>query len=438
MDPVLIGVIAIIVSVVLMFLGLQVAFSMLFVGIVGLMLIRSPAAAFQAVSSDLFQTFGSYGLSVAPLFVTMGFLASFSGIGNSLFVMIDKFIGHIKGGLAVATQLACLGFGTICGSIPAAISAMCSVAYPEMEARNYSNRLSTATIASGAAMAVIIPPSTTLIIFGIATEQSIGRLFLAGIIPGIILAALYVLAIFIMVTKNPDYAPTAPKATWKERVQSVSQGGVLEVVIIFALSIGGMFVGWFTPTEAAAVGALSTLIVTVVEKRIVFADIVNALFRATKLAAMVFLLIAAAMVFGRMVTLSGVPFMLAEFVSSLDVPRWVVMSAIVMIYFVLGLFIDELSMILITIPVFYPIITITLGYDPAWFGIIAVLCMIFGALTPPCGMNLFVIKACLKDIPLMDLYIGIWPFVLSIFILIAILLIFPGLPVFLPNLAMGT
>ena len=436
-DPVLIGSLAIIVSVLLMFAGLQVSFSMLFVGIVGLIMLRSPTAAFQAVSSDMFQTFSSYGLSVAPLFAMMGFLASFSGIGKSLFDMIDKFVGHIKGGLALSTQLACTGFGAICGSIPAAITTMTAVAYPEMQNREYSPRLSTATIAAGAAMAVIIPPSAAMIIFGIATEQSIGRLFLAGIVPGIILLLFYICAIFITLKRHPDYAPTAPKSSWNERISSLKRGGVLEVAVIFVITLGGMFVGWFTPTEAAAVGAFSTLLITAAERRIIFKDVINSLFRATKLAAMVFLLVASASVFGRMITLSGLPLRLAGYVATLDVPGWVIVAAIVLIYFVLGLFMDELSMILITIPLFYPIICGTLGYEPAWFGIMSVLCMILGALTPPCGMNLFVIKACIKEMKLTDLYIGIVPYVCAILALIVLLIAFPQVALFLPNLAMG-
>jgi len=437
MDPVLIGSIAMIVAIVLMLLGLQVSFSMLFVGVVGLMLLRSPTAAFQVVSSDLFQNFSSYGLSIAPMFAMMGFLASFSGLGKSLFDMLDKFVGHIKGGLALATQIACTGFGAICGSIPAAITTMTSVAYPEMQHRNYSPRLSTATIAAGAAMAVIIPPSAAMIIFGIATEQSIGRLFLAGIVPGVVLLLFYICAIYITLKRHPDYAPTAPKSTWKERLISVRRGGVVEVALIFALTLGGMFVGWFTPTEAAAVGALSTLIITGLERRIVFKDIMNALFRATKLAAMVFLLVASASIFSRTITLSGLPFLLAGFVSTLDVPPWIIVSAIVVIYFILGLFMDELSMVLITIPLFFPIVCGTLGYDPAWFGIMSVLVMILGALSPPVGMNLFVIKACIKDLSLTELYIGIVPYIIAIFALIALLIAFPQIATFLPNLAMG-
>lgn len=436
MDSVIIGIIFLALFLILMFCGLPIAFSMLLTGIVGLMILRSPDAAAQVVASDLFTNFSSYSLSVAPLFGLMGFLASYSGIGTSLFNAADKFLGDKRGGIASATQVACALFGAICGSIPATIATMSTVAYPEMNKRQYDKRLSTASIAAGASLSVLIPPSSTFIIYGIATEESIGRLFVAGIIPGIILMLLYIGAIYITVRRHPDYAPLAPKASWKERFESLVRGGLVEIIIIFLLSMGGMFLGWFTATEAASVGAAGILVIGIVERKIHWKELKEALLASAKLAAMVYVLIASASVFGRMFTLSGIPTKLAGFVSGLDVPAWMIIGVIFVIYFLLGMVIDALSMVLITIPVFLPIVE-NLGYDPIWFGVIIVLIISLGGLTPPVGMNVFVMKGYAKDVPLMSIFAGVWPFVIATVVCLVILLCFPVLTMWLPTLLYG-
>lgn len=434
MNSVLVGAICLIAFLVLIFLGLPIAFSMLVTGIVGLMVLRSPDAAIQVIASDLFQNFSSYSLSVAPLFGLMGFLASYSGIGSSLFTAADKFLGDKRGGISSATQVACALFGAICGSIPATIATMSTVAYPEMNKREYDQRLSTASIAAGASLSVLIPPSSTFIVYGIAAEQSIGRLFMAGIIPGIILMFLFIGAIYITVRRHPEYAPLAPKASWRERFESLWRGGLIEIIIVFALSMGGMFLGWFTATEAASVGAAGILVIGLVERKIHWKELKASLLASAKLAAMVYVLIAAASVFGRMFTLSGIPTGLARFVTGLDVPSWMIIGIIFLIYFLLGMVIDALSMVLITIPVFFPIVVTTLGYDPIWFGVIIVLIISLGGLTPPVGMNVFVMKGYAKDVPLMTIFSGVWPFVIASVICLIILLCFPQLATWLPNL----
>ena len=436
MDSVIIGIVFLALFLILMFCGLPIAFSMLLTGIVGLMILRSPDAAAQVVASDLFTNFSSYSLSVAPLFGLMGFLASYSGIGTSLFNAADKFLGDKRGGIASATQVACALFGAICGSIPATIATMSTVAYPEMNKRQYDKRLSTASIAAGASLSVLIPPSSTFIIYGIATEESIGRLFVAGIIPGIILMLLYIGAIYITVRRHPDYAPLAPKASWKERFESLMRGGLVEIIIIFLLSMGGMFLGWFTATEAASVGAAGILVIGIVERKIHWKELKEALLASANLAARVYVLIASAAVVGRVFTLSGIPTKLAGFVSGLDVPAWMIIGVIFVIYFLLGMVIDALSMVLITIPVFLPIVE-NLGYDSIWFGVIIVLIISLGGLTPPVGMNVFVMKGYAKDVPLMSIFAGVWPFVIATVVCLVILLCFPVLTMWLPTLLYG-
>ncbi len=435
MDPIVIGVLALVACIGIMFLGMPVPFAMLLTGIGALMLLRSPAAAFQVVASDLFTNFASYTLTVAPMFGFMGLLACYSGIGSSMFIAADKFIGHRKGGIASATQVACAIFGAICGSIPATIATMSMVALPEMNKRGYSPKLSTACIAAGGAIAVLIPPSNTFIIYGIAAEQSIGKLFIAGIIPGIIITLLNIIAIKIVCTRNKSLAPTAPKATWKERFTALKQGGLIEILVIFFVSMGGMFAGWFTATEAASVGAAAVLIVGLIERRIHFKDLKTALFEAAKMAAFINLIIAAAMIFGRAFTLSGIPTALATMVSSMGVAPWVIIAAIYFIYFLMGMVVDALSMVLITIPIFFPIVVGQLGFDPIWFGVIIVLIVNMGGLTPPIGMNVFYMKAYAKEVPLMTIFAGVWPFVVADLICLAILLAFPILCTWLPGLA---
>jgi tripartite ATP-independent transporter DctM subunit len=437
MDPITVGVLCLVIFVVLMFVGLPVAFSMLVSGMAGLMILRSAIAAFQVVASDLFQSFASYTLSVVPLFGLMGFLASYSGIGANLFKAADKFIGHVQGGIASATQIACAVFGAICGSIPATVATMSQVASPEMKKRGYEPKRSTASIAAGSSLAVLIPPSSTFIVYGVAAEESIGRLFISGIVPGLILMFLYIGAIYYIVRRNPDYAPLVPKSTWKERFASLKTGGLIEVIIIFAVSIGGMFVGWFTPTEGASVGAISILIVGLVERKIDFKKLRDSLYASTKLAAMVFILIACASVFGRMFTLSGIPTALAKFVLGLDVAPWIIMAAIIGIYFLLGMFVDAISIILITVPIFSPILR-SLGYDAIWFGVLIVLVVALGGLTPPVGMNVFVMNIYAKEVPLYTIFSGVWPFVIATVLCMVMLVAFPELALFLPRLIMGS
>jgi tripartite ATP-independent transporter DctM subunit len=438
MDPMVVGILSLVAFLILMFIGLPVAFSMLVTGVVGLVVLRSPAAAFQVVSSDLFQNFSSYTLSVAPLFGLMGFLASYSGIGANLFNAADKFIGHVRGGISSATQIACAVFGAICGSIPATIATMSSVAYPEMKKRNYAPSLSTSSIAAGSSLSVLIPPSSTFIVYGIAAEESIGRLFISGIVPGLILMLLYIGAIYLVVRRHPDYAPLAQKSTWGERFTSLKTGGLIEVIVIFLISVGGMFVGWFTPTEGASVGAMGILIIGLIERKIDFKKLRDSLYASAKLAAMVFVLIACASIFGRMFTMSGIPTVLARIVLELDVAPWIIMAVIIAIYFLLGMFVDSLSMILITIPIFYPIVVKTLGYDPVWFGVVIVLVLALGGLTPPVGMNVFVMKGYAKEVPLMTIFSGVWPFVAATLLCLAIVIAFPELALFLPRIVIGS
>lgn len=433
MDPAIIGIIGLILFLIVIFAGVPISYAMLIGGLWGVCYLRSPIAAFDIVSKDILSTFSSFSLTVIPMFVFMGFIAFYSGIGGDLFNLSHKFVGHYRGGLALASQAACALFGAICGSLAASVATIGSIAHPEMKKYNYDSSLSTGSIAAGAAIGSLIPPSVLFIIYGIATEQSIGRLFLAGILPGILLMLLYMCTIIIITARNPSLAPAGPKTKWKERFAAF-RGGLIEVFIVFFLSLGGLFLGWFTPTEAGAVGAISLLILTTFEKRMNWDKLKNSLFDTTKLSAMIFLLVAGATIYGRFFAMTRIPFELGAWVSALEIPPFLVVGTIIVIYLLLGFVIDALALILLTIPIFYPVVVTSLGYDPIWFGVIILLVVSMGSVTPPIGLNVYIMKGVAPEVPLETIFKGVWPFVLADLTCVIILIAFPKIITILPDM----
>jgi tripartite ATP-independent transporter DctM subunit len=431
----IIGLIGIACFFVLLALRMPIAFAMAIVGFVGFSSLTSVPTAFDMVAKEIFNNFTSYSLSVIGMFVWMGFLAYYSGIGTSLYVFAYKMLGHWHGGLAIATQVACAIFGAICGSNTATAATMAAIALPEMDKYNYDKSLSTASIAAGGVLGILIPPSVIFILYGTATEQSVGALFMAGILPGIILMFLYIAAIYILTKRNPTLGPTGARASWKERISSL-RGGLGEALIVFLISVGGLFAGWFTPTEAGAVGAGGVLLVSVLEKRLSWEGLKKSLVDTTRTTAMIMLMITGAVIFGRFMAISRVPFELANWAGALPLPPFAIMGIILLIYLILGCFIDALALVLLTIPIFFPVAVDTLGYDPIWFGVIVVLVVAMGVITPPVGMNVYIIKGVAPDIPLETIFKGIWPFLGAIIVCIALLLIFPAIATFLPSLLM--
>jgi len=433
MSPLHVGLISIAAFLILLMLRMPIAYAMALVGFLGFSYLTSPAAAFSMVVKEIFSTFSSYSLGVIAMFVWMGFLAFYSGIGTKLYIFAYKLIGHYPGGLAIATQTACAIFGAICGSNTATAATIGAIALPEMKKYKYDVSLATASVAAGGVLGVLIPPSVIFIVYGIATEQSVGKLFLAGIIPGIILMLLYMAAIYIITSRKKELGPPGARADWKERFSAL-RGGLGEVLVIFSISMGGLFTGWFTPTEAGAVGAAGVLGVALLKRSISWEGFNKSLLDATRTTAMIMLLIAGAMIFGRLMAISRVPFELAQLAGSLPLPPFAVMAVILLIYLILGCFIDALAMILLTIPIFYPIAVNTLGYDPIWFGVIIVLTVAMGVITPPVGMNVYIIKGIAPDIPLETIFKGIWPFLWAIIVCLAIMMAFPQLTTFLPSI----
>lgn len=433
MSSAMVGIAGIIVFLILIMLRMPIAFAMTLVGFAGFAALTDCSAAMHMVAKELFGNFSSYSLSVIGMFVWMGFLAYYSGIGTRLYIFADKLIGHWPGGLAIATQAACAIFGAICGSNTATAATMGAIALPEMKKYNYDPSLATASVAAGGVLGVLIPPSVIFIVYGMATEQSIGKLFIAGIVPGIILMLLYMIAVYIKASRHPELAPAADPSSWSERWEALG-GGLAEVLIVFAISMGGLFAGWFTPTEAGAVGAAGVLVVTLLFRQLNWEGIKKSLVDTTRTTAMIMLMVAGAMVFGRFMAISRVPFEVATWAGSLDLPSFAIVGLILLVYLVLGCFIDALAMILLTIPIFYPIVVTQLGYDPIWFGVIVVLVVAMGVITPPVGMNVYVIKGVAPDVPLETIFRGIWPFLLAIIVCLAIMMVFPGLATWLPEL----
>ncbi len=436
MEPAVIGLIGVLILVVLILLRVPIAYSMLFVGFFGFAYMVSPKAALTMVSTEIFANFISYTLSVIPMFVWMGYIAYYSGVGGSMYELIYRLVGHRPGGLAIATQVACAIFGAICGSNTATAATMGTIALPEMKKYKYDDSLSTASVAAAGALGILIPPSVIFIIYGVATEQSIGKLFIAGIVPGILLTICYIVTIMILVRKNPSLAPAGEKSNGKERISAL-KGGLLEILLTFAISLGGLFAGWFTPTEAGAVGAGSILLITLLRKQLTFEGFKKSLKDTTRTSSMILLLVAGAMVFGRFIAVSRLPFEMASWASSLQLPSFMILLIILVIYMILGCFIDALALILLTVPIFYPVVVDVLGYDPIWFGVIIVLVVAMGVITPPVGMNVFIIKGVARDIPLETIFKGVWPFVSALVVCIIILIVFPQLVTFLPRLITG-
>jgi len=431
MSPTTVGLIGLGVLIIVLFSRMPVGFVMASVGFVGFTYLVSFDAGIRLLAQDFFATFGSYNLTVVPLFIFMGQIAFYAGINRRLYDATYKFLGHFPGGLAMATIGACAGFSAICGSTNATAATMATIALPEMKRYKYSPELATGAVAAGGSLGILIPPSVIFIVYGIMTEQSIGELFAAGILPGILLAALFIATIYIHVRFQPELGPPGPKTSFKEKVRSLL--GVIEMLLIFILVMGGLFMGFFTPTEAGAAGAFITLMVAVGRRQIRWRQFWVAVLESVQIACMIMVIVAGATLFGHFLAVTRIPYLLADWVTGLPLPAWAIMGVIVFIYLIGGCFMDALGMILLTIPIFYPV-AVELGYDPIWFGVIIVLITEMGVITPPVGVNVYVVSGVAKDVPLEVIFKGIFPLLGALIVCNIILIMFPQIALFLPNL----
>jgi tripartite ATP-independent transporter DctM subunit len=432
MSPAEIGALCIVVVLILMALEVPIAVAMAMVGFVGFAFVVSLDGAYNVIAKDLFNTFNSYTMSMLVMFVMMGYFAFHAGIGSQLYQFANKTLGYIPGGVAMANEVACALFGAVCGSSTATAATMGSIALPEMRKIGYSDSLATASVAAGGTLAILIPPSVIFVLYGIATEQSIGSLFMAGIFPGVMLTLLFIAAIYITVKRKPHLAPRQEgRPQIKEIIHSL-RGGLIETLLIFGLSLGGLFAGWFTPTEAGAVGAAGVFTIGVVERRLGYKEIRRALADTTRTSAMILMLIAGATIFGRLIAVSRIPYELAEGLGAMTVPAWTIMLLILLIHLILGMFIDAMAMILLTIPIFYPLAVDKLGYDPIWFGVIIVFVAAMGVITPPVGINVYVVEGVANGVRTPTIFKGVWPFLAAIVVASLLLMIFPQIATWLP------
>jgi len=432
MNLVLVGVIGIVILLlVLFFLGMPVGFAMAIVGFCGFCYVVSFKAGLNMIGTDLWFTFSKYGLTVIPLFVFMGYLAFSAGIAERLYNAAYKWVGHWPGGLAIATIGADELFAAICGSNTATAATMGAVALPQMEKYNYDTRLSSGTVVTGGTLGTVMPPSVVIIVIGLQTEQSIAKLFLGGILPAILLGILFVLTILILCRLNPDFGPPGPKTTFKEKIKSLP--GVIEAIAIFILVIGGLFIGLFTPTEAGAVGVFCTFIVAIATRKLTWSGLVNSILETLKISCMVFVLVTGAIIFGRFLAVTRIPFLVADFAASLPVSPYVILAFVLMIYLIGGCVMDALGFLVLTIPIFFPL-GIALGFDPVWYSIILTMVTTLGAITPPVGVNIYVVKALAPEIALGRIFKSVSFFLMACIVSIIILIIFPQIILFIPEM----
>jgi tripartite ATP-independent transporter DctM subunit len=432
MSEVIVGIIGLAVVLLLFLTGIELGFAMALIGFLGFGYIVSYSAALNLLAKDIFDVLASYGFTVIPLFVLMGQVAFNAGIARRLFNTSYKFIGHIPGGLAMATVAGATAFKAICGSSPATAATFASVAVPEMDRYGYDKKLSTGIVATVGTLGILIPPSVTLIVFGIITEQSIGKLFLAGIIPGLIIAFFFICIIYVWCKINPKLGPKGERSTWKERIASLPE--VAWVVGIFVLMVGGLMTGFFTPTEAGSIGTFVVLLLSMVKKDINIKGYIKSVGESLRTACMVLILIAGSTILGHFLAVTKIPIIASDWVVSLPLNRYIIMIIISLIYQMGGSFIDDLAFMILATPIFYPAI-IKLGFDPMWFGMIIAITVMIGVVIPPVAINVFVVKNITK-VPFSVIYSGVYPFLISLGVCAALLFLFPQLALWLPNLLM--
>ena len=419
-------------ALILLFLSrMPVAYAMGIVGFLGYSYLANVNAGLKLLSRDLYSVFSTYGLTLIPLFIFMGYVAFYAGVSSRLYDVAYKFLGRVRGGLAMATVVACTAFGAVCGSATATAAAMATIGLPEMKRYRYGAELATGSVAAGGGIGTLMPPSVVLIMYGILTEQSIGKLFIAGIIPAFIIAILFCLSVALYCRIKPEQGPKGEKFKFKEMITSLIE--LWETLAVFFFVMGGLFFGFFTPTKAAAIGVCTILAIVLLQRRLTWKSFVDSVYSTLKTSCMVLMLVAGATIFGHFLALSRIPLDVGRVVADLSWPGWAIMAMICFIYLLGGCFIDALSLIILTIPIFYPI-TVDLGYDPIWFGIIIVLVGQMGIITPPVGINAFIVKGIAGDVALETVFKGIVPFLIALIVGTALIIAFPGVVMWLPNI----
>src|SRR5665213_2954051 len=415
----------------LMMLRVPVGIAMGLVGVLGFgYLIGDITPALKLLSQSPIRTATDAEFAVIPLFLLMGAFASASGMSRELFRASNTFLGHLRGGLGIATIVACGGFAAICGSSVATAATFSKVAYPEMRDHGYPQSFATGVIAAGGSLGIMIPPSTVFAVYGLITEQDIGKLFIAGVVPGILAVAMYIATINIIGLVRPDFLPSTPRHSWAERFEALR--GVWAVTLLFVFIIGGIYAGMFTATEAAGMGAAGAFIIAVLRRKLSREDFLRCLVESLRTTASVFTILIGALIFGYFLTITQTPQKITHFLTDLGLGPYGVLVLIMLMYLFLGCIMDAMAMIILTIPIIFPVIK-ELGFDPIWFGVIIVMTVELGLIHPPVGMNVFVIKSVIKDVKLSTIFYGVMPFVITDILRLAILIVFPILALWLPS-----
>ncbi len=430
MDPSLLSIPIFVLLFLLLAAGMPIGFAMGLSAFLGTLMLIDAQAALALLGQTAYETALTYNLSVIPMFVLMGYIAGEAGLNESLYRACNAWLGHRRGGLALATIGGCGAFAAICGSSLATAATMAQIALPEMRRYHYDDRLATGAVAAGGTIGILIPPSVIMVIYGLLTETSISALFLAGIVPGILTVLGFMIAISIMTRIDPKLGPPAERSSLRDRLSALKS--VWGTAALFLLVIGGLYVGVFSPTEAASVGAIGALVLGLLNRRSFHQLLANSLIDTVKTTAMIFTVLIGAILFNNFLILASVPNLISDWITTLPLGKTAILLVILAMYFVLGCLLDSLAMILLTIPIVFPIIK-SLGYDPVWFGIIIVMVVELGLITPPIGMNVFVIKGIARDVPLETIFRGVTPFIVAQVILILLLLAFPQIALWLPS-----
>ncbi|WP_041798333.1 TRAP transporter large permease [Rhodopseudomonas palustris] len=418
----------------LMLLRVPIGMAMGLVGITGFGYLTGFEPALKLIGQTTMRTVTDYSFGVIPMFLLMGAFVSVSGISRELFRAGYTFVGHWRGGLGIATIAACGGFAAISGSSVATAATFSSVAYPEMRRYNYPQSFSTGVIAVGGTLGAMLPPSTVLAVYGIITQQDIGKLFMAGIVPGLLAIIMHMITIAVIGVARPGYLPTAPRSSWRDRMLAFRD--VWSPLLLFIFVIGGLYGGFFIPTEAGAVGAVGAFLIGIARGKLTRDGILQSLLQATRTAAAVFTVLIGALCFGYFLTITQTPQAITEFLTGLGLGPYGVLALILVMYLVLGCVMDAMAMVILTVPIVFPVIT-SLGFDPIWFGVIVVVTVELGLISPPVGMNVFVIKSVIKDVSMGTVFRGVAPFVVTDVIRLVILILFPILATWLPQRMVG-
>jgi C4-dicarboxylate transporter, DctM subunit len=430
--PIAAGIVGSFLLLLLLFLGMPIAFVMMFVGFLGISYLASVHAALPVVANTVYETAAYYPYTIIPLFILMGAFAGGAGITAKLYGSFDKWFRKLPGGLGIATIAASAFFAALSGSSVAAAAAMGTIAIPEMRRFKYDPALAVGVVAAGGTLSFLIPPSLGFVVYGMLTEQSIGKLLVSGILPGLVLSLSFIAVIVVKVKLNPVLAPVTPgHVSWKEKIRAL--GGVWETMLVFFIVMGGIYLGFVNPTEAGAIGATALFVIVISKLKLTWRGLSTALVEATRISVLVLFLVAGANVFSYFLALSTIPASVSAWMASLQISPYAVLSLIVLIYVMLGCFLDAISMMVLTMPVIFPVVK-TLGFDPIWFGVVCVMMMEAGLITPPVGLNVYTLAGVVKDVPMATIFRGSMPFLCAMIGVVILITIFPGIALYLPSM----